>query len=668
MADPQMLLNVAPYAVQMLCITALAELLFRMLPVAAAGFRYAFWRLVLVAALVLPWLLRASPPVAAPAASVPAGVPALPLSQTADAAVAVTASASEWFSLLPWIFAAGVVLRLSWLTAGLVRLRVLRRSGAIVRDGLYDELLERLGARAELRVVPRLSQPVTFGVRRPVVLLPAALIDAEESIRRAAVTHELIHVVRHDWLSVLGEELLRALFWWHPAVWWLTARVRLTREEFTDHLAVLATGNRRSYMAALLAFADSSPVEPAPAFVRRAHLFQRIVLLSKESVMTSRRIVASGVALALLLGAGSWYASEAFPILSAAARPAADAGQAGALVRDDQPATAENPVPRRLSATPIGYPLELAGTGFESALSVRVVVNANGFVESAQAGARSVSAPRRASPAATDRGEAARLIALAEQEAMGRFAAAAEEAIRQWHYEPPAAAPIAFYIGVLFKPGETTSVAERATPFAVSAGPEGARLMVGFIDTVTAVAQPAGRGRGASAVPQGRGGRQSGAAGAVGGSVDGPRAVPPPPPPPPPPPAAGRVLVGPLSAEPGVQRNRVLEPGAAVPSGSAVRIGGGIRPPTQTRRVAPVYPPIAQSARVQGVVILELRLDEQGRVVDARVLRSIPLLDQAALDAVRQWEYTPTLLNGVPTPVIMTVTVEFKLEEPAPRN
>jgi protein TonB len=93
-----------------------------------------------------------------------------------------------------------------------------------------------------------------------------------------------------------------------------------------------------------------------------------------------------------------------------------------------------------------------------------------------------------------------------------------------------------------------------------------------------------------------------------------------------------------------------------------VRVGGNIRPPTKTKNINPVYPQIAQSARVQGVVIIEATISPTGKVVDARVLRSIPLLDQAALDAVRQWEYTPTLLNGVPVPVIMTVTVNFTLQ------
>ena len=75
-----------------------------------------------------------------------------------------------------------------------------------------------------------------------------------------------------------------------------------------------------------------------------------------------------------------------------------------------------------------------------------------------------------------------------------------------------------------------------------------------------------------------------------------------------------------------------------------------------------MYPPIAQSARVQGVVIIEATIGPNGTVQEAKVLRSIPLLDAAALDAVQQWQFTPTLLNGVPVPVIMTVTVNFTLQ------
>jgi protein TonB len=93
-----------------------------------------------------------------------------------------------------------------------------------------------------------------------------------------------------------------------------------------------------------------------------------------------------------------------------------------------------------------------------------------------------------------------------------------------------------------------------------------------------------------------------------------------------------------------------------------VRVGGAVREPQKIRHVSPLYPAIAQAARVQGVVIIEATIGVDGRLINARLLRSIPLLDQAALEAVRQWEFTPTLLNGVPVPVIMTVTVNFTLE------
>ena len=99
----------------------------------------------------------------------------------------------------------------------------------------------------------------------------------------------------------------------------------------------------------------------------------------------------------------------------------------------------------------------------------------------------------------------------------------------------------------------------------------------------------------------------------------------------------------------------------APPPAQAVRVGGQIKEPKKLKAPQPVYPDIAKQARVQGVVILECTISPQGRVTNVTLLRGIPLLDQAAIDAVKQWVYTPTLLNGVPVPVIMTVTVNFKL-------
>ncbi|HUF22541.1 MAG TPA: energy transducer TonB [Vicinamibacterales bacterium] len=110
-----------------------------------------------------------------------------------------------------------------------------------------------------------------------------------------------------------------------------------------------------------------------------------------------------------------------------------------------------------------------------------------------------------------------------------------------------------------------------------------------------------------------------------------------------------------------------ITPGRTSASGIAgatpVRVGGDVRQPMKLIDVKPVYPPIALSARVQGMVIVEGVIDTQGNVSEARVLRGVPLLNEAALDAVRQWQYTPTLLNGVPVPVIMTMTVTFTLQD-----
>lgn len=177
----------------------------------------------------------------------------------------------------------------------------------------------------------------------------------------------------------------------------------------------------------------------------------------------------------------------------------------------------------------------------------------------------------------------------------------------------------------------------------------------------------------------------------------------PPPPPPPPPPAARAAVVPKVQPKPVVQQNAFVAPvdvpqdikpeesldlgvegGAGgveggVPGGvvggvvgglpdapppppqQAVRVGGQIKEPKKLKSVNPEYPAIAKQARVQGVVILECTISPQGKVTEVKVLRGIPLLDEAAVTAVKQWVYTPTLLNGVPVPVIMTVTVNFKL-------
>lgn len=107
----------------------------------------------------------------------------------------------------------------------------------------------------------------------------------------------------------------------------------------------------------------------------------------------------------------------------------------------------------------------------------------------------------------------------------------------------------------------------------------------------------------------------------------------------------------------------ILPPPAPPRPTEPVHVGGLIQPPKRVVDAAPIYPPIALAARKEGLVILEAVIDERGEVREVRVLRSEKLLDRAAMDAVKQWRFTPTLLNGQPVPIVMTVTVGFTLNK-----
>jgi len=92
-----------------------------------------------------------------------------------------------------------------------------------------------------------------------------------------------------------------------------------------------------------------------------------------------------------------------------------------------------------------------------------------------------------------------------------------------------------------------------------------------------------------------------------------------------------------------------------------VRVGGRVKEPKLISRVDPKYPPLAMQTHMQGTVMVDAIIDEQGDVVEVKVVSGPPLLIQAALDAVRRWKYEPTYLNDQPVPVQLNVTVSFRL-------
>jgi TonB family protein len=105
------------------------------------------------------------------------------------------------------------------------------------------------------------------------------------------------------------------------------------------------------------------------------------------------------------------------------------------------------------------------------------------------------------------------------------------------------------------------------------------------------------------------------------------------------------------------------QPGLPEP-GTPVRIGGNVREPKKLRHVEPVYPAAALAAGAEGDVIIEAVIARDGTVDRARVVQGVPLLDDAALDAVRRWLYSATMLNGRPIEVVMNVRISFARREP----
>jgi TonB family protein len=607
--------NLVAWSAQSAVVVVAGLMAIRLLRLDAPSVRYVALRGLLVVCLALPFV---QPRVAQPAA--PSRTVA---SQTPVAATVRLAAAKETGVRLPMslpqtvalVIGAGALLRFCWIGVGLARLRTLRRLGdAVAPSSDYDDLTRLITTNAVIRFVRELGQPVTFGFRAPVILLPSSLLRQPPAIQRAVLAHELWHVRRRDWLSTLGEEVLRAVLWFHPAFWMLLSRIQAAREEVVDELSILTTGSRRTYADALLTFADNARWFAATAFAQRRHLVQRLVLISKEAVMSARRVVATAAAVAVVVVSAGWYSVQAFPMRNEQTAPGEVVYVVGPFERTAKPITPENPVPRRVSYIPPDDPLGIDADSFGQ-VRMRVTVDSSGRVvegrvtgvqlQRANAGFSMNFTGSSAADFETMLRAAARSYPANSSPPVAEVAhamfAAASRSVRQWLYTPPAEAPIAFDVDVPFGTPPPPPPPPPAAHVSGRAGPP--------------PPPPAPR------------------------TSPRPGAMPPPPPPPPPPSQT-----------------------SADADDPALRVGGTIKAPIKLRHVAPVYPPDAQVQRVQGVIIIEARIERDGTVSRARVLRSIPILDDAALDAVRQWEFTPTLLNGQPVPIIMTVTVNFTLQ------
>jgi TonB family protein len=215
-----------------------------------------------------------------------------------------------------WLLCAGALARLGWLCGGGLRLRQLRqRSRTAVLTPDLEEIRSGVAPCAELRISCEVAQPAGFGLRHPVILLPEGFFAMDAEAQRTVACHELLHVARRDWPWILVEEVARALFWFHPAVWLLVERIQESREQLVDRLVIARIPSKRAYMTALLLFADGGrAAAAATSLLRRRHLRSRLRRLAKESVMSRKRLAWTVVVLVCVMGGAIAGAVVALPL------------------------------------------------------------------------------------------------------------------------------------------------------------------------------------------------------------------------------------------------------------------------------------------------------------------------------------------------------------------
>ncbi|HTS51483.1 MAG TPA: M56 family metallopeptidase [Bryobacteraceae bacterium] len=560
--------------------------------------------LLLALPMIEPW--RMPLPEALPALIEDAGV-GLGLRQ------ALGPQAHHWSRAdLLWIIALGAALRLFWIGAGLLRLGRYRKDSRL----LPTPPVPFGSSSARWYLHPDLTGPVTYGWPRASVLLPARFEEMEASMREAIACHELIHVVRRDWLFVMAEEAIRAAFWFHPAVWFVLSRVQLAREQVVDREVIRVTRDRDRYLDALVAVAEQKiqpDLAPAPLFLRKRQLAHRVAAVLQEVSMSRTRLFTTlaTICSALLVAAriSVWLIPFSVP----------------AQVQPDDPGVAVDAGAALLHRTPVHIPANVTARGV---VVVEVSLNAKGEVSDA----RVLSGP-------------------------DELRKPVLESVLNWHYEAgPASAQVKVKVAgaaAATHPDGTSGPTYYLDPAYVN-GQFPATLTAVNFRGITADAQEHLRG----GLPFHEGDvmqyddlRQVESAvtnfdSHLKMTIH----------------IAGNHQFSLLFAPPGAQGDSAavgFPPPA--PGVQRVRVGGNMMQTKLVNRVMPKYPPEAKQQHITGKVSYNALIGAGGQIVDLHLISGEAILADAALQALKQWTYQPTLLNGKPVEVVTQIDVNFTL-------
>ena len=526
------------------------------------------------------------------------------------------------FVVLIWsggVLALGLHLLGGWIQIGRIRRRAtpvpLNRWPESVR-AMADEL----GVTRRLRLIDSalVDVPAVLGWLRPTIVVPAsALTGLSPAHLDAILAHELAHVHRGDYLINVFQCVVEILLFYHPAVWWVSRQIRREREHCCDDLAATLCADRVTYVSALVSLEELRVKTP------------RLAMAASDGDLLNRvrRLLEPGSAAGPRLSGGFAMAVMMTVLLLAVSGPIEGMPRGSDYVQSSivEPASSRiaAPAPPTPVAAKLPIPRDFAEPGAQTTLGkiAGVVTDRDGgVIVGAKVTVTSAAAQTVRDTTTNGRGEFA----------VGDLASGT--------YELTITMPgfTRSRGGVQIRPNETLASNVRLEVSALteavfvrssrgSSPPTDPRTPADFFDAAKLYYE---QGRLTEAENM-----------------------------------TTRALALLRAAAP--ERPRSNDP--LVSTSGPVRVGGDVTPPTRTRYVEPVYPAIAVVARVEGTVYLEAVIDRTGAVRDVRLLKGMPLLNDAAMDAVRQWLYSPTLLNGAPVEIVMTVSVSFRGRSPFPQ-
>jgi TonB family protein len=568
--------------------------------------------------------------------------------------------------LAPWIpvfWLGGAVLMASFMLGGMVRSRILLRGARRPAGEGWACKLTTLMKNARfcepvrLLETDRVSVPTVIGWLRPTILLPAGAADqlAAEHLD-ALLAHELAHIRRRDYLFNLLQTSIEVLLWYHPATWWVSVQVRAERECCCDDDAVAACGNPLTYARALSRAERLRSASKWAIALSGASLLNRVRRLTEMKTPQIGRfaVCLTGLfAFGLILTAGAGSSLLAY-IPAFVAQPSAVAAPASIQVIQAEPVKPAAQDPKNQNATEIKAGREAAAQEkFVRPTEIPRAIDQAKFVQPTEIPRKLT--PEQASdlqklesmlmerrrkledlkarlnPTHPDVVQTSRMIFDLEMQ----IANLRREAVQQATLGPKISGYVYDPTGGVV-PGASISVVipgDRQPPPNAFSNERG-YFEIDSYDGVDFELRIEAFGF----APQVFARRDLGA-GPLGVTLE-----------------LGQIKET-VTVITGAPTGVVTSDATRGP----IRVGGNTVAPKLIRRVDPVYPPEAKAGGIEGIVVVSAMIDDQGQVKDALVTSGNTLLRAAALECVRQWGYSPALINGEPWPMRLSITVVFKL-------